>query len=146
LLDAHSALDYVKSRTDLNSTKLVIYGQSLGGHLSAVVASHRQAEIDGLIVEGAFSSHKDIAGETAGILGKIFVSEKYSAVKSLKNFNKPLLIVHSTEDTIIPFKMGKKLFEKANAPKEFLDIRGCHICGPQLYADTISRRIIRMVK
>jgi fermentation-respiration switch protein FrsA (DUF1100 family) len=146
LLDAHSALSYVKSRTDLQATKMVIYGQSLGGHLSAVVASNRQKEIDGLVVEGAFSSHKEIAKETAGILGKIFVSEKYSAIKSIKKFEKPILIVHSTEDNVIQFKMGKDLFENANFPKEFFEIKGCHICGPQLYAETLSKKIRQVVK
>ena len=66
LIDANSALSYVKNRPDIKNTKLVIYGQSLGGHLAAVVAEQRQSDIDGLVIEGAFSSHKDIAAETAG--------------------------------------------------------------------------------
>src|SRR3989344_688866 len=42
LTDALSALDYVKSREDVKNTKLVVYGQSLGGHCSAVVAEKKQ--------------------------------------------------------------------------------------------------------
>ncbi|MBK9423616.1 MAG: hypothetical protein IPN54_05745 [Bacteroidetes bacterium] len=47
----------------MKGTKLVIYGQSLGGHLAAVVAQQRQDDIDALVIEGAFSSHKDIASK-----------------------------------------------------------------------------------
>lgn len=145
LIDANSALDYVKSRPDINNTKLILYGQSLGGHLSAVVAEQRQADIDGLVIEGAFSSHKDIAAKSAGFIGRMFVSEKYCAFKSIRNFTKPVLIIHSTEDQVIPFEMGQKLFENANEPKEFYEIKECHICGPSFYADSISQKINRMM-
>jgi dipeptidyl aminopeptidase/acylaminoacyl peptidase len=144
LIDAFSALDYLKSRQDVKNTKLIIYGQSLGGHLSAVVASQRQNDIDGLVIEGAFSSHKDIAANTLGIFGRIIVNEKYSAVKSIKQYKKPLLVIHSTEDKIIPFRMGRKIFENANLPKEFFEIKGKHILGPKYYADEISVKIKSM--
>jgi uncharacterized protein len=121
LLDGNSALTYLKSREDVKNTKLVIYGQSLGGNLSVVVAQQRQADIDGLVIEGAFSSHKDIASKTAGVFGRIFVSEKYSAFKSIQEYKKPVLVIHSTEDKTIPFELGKKVFEHANAPKDFYE-------------------------
>jgi len=146
LLDGNSALTYIKSREDVKSTKLVIYGQSLGGNLSAVVAQQRETDIDGLVIEGAFSSHKDIAAKTAGVFGRLLVSEKYSAYKSIRTFKKPVLIIHSTEDEVIPFKMGQKIFDNAIAPKEFYEIKKCHICGPEFYADSISLKIINMLK
>ncbi|MCC6181638.1 MAG: alpha/beta fold hydrolase [Bacteroidia bacterium] len=145
LKDAHAAIDYIKTRNDISNTKLVIYGQSLGGHLSAVVASQRQDEIDALVIEGAFSSHKDIAADMAGFVGRILVSEKYSAIASISNIKKPILIIHSTQDETIPFKMGQKLFEKANYLKEFYEIKECHICGPRYYADSIAQKINRLL-
>jgi uncharacterized protein len=146
LIDGNSALNYVKSRDDVKKTKLVIYGQSLGGHLSAVVAQQRQADIEGLVIEGAFSSHKDIAAKTAGVFGRILVSEKYSAYKSIQQFKKPVLVIHSTEDETIPFSMGQKIFSNANDPKEFYEIKKCHMCGPDFYADSISQKIVNMLK
>jgi pimeloyl-ACP methyl ester carboxylesterase len=145
LIDANDALNYIKTRKDVGGTKLVIYGQSLGGHLAAVVAAKRQSEIDGLVIEGAFSSHKDIAAETAGFIGRLLVKEHYSARKSIAEFKKPVLIIHSTEDEIIPFEMGKILFENANNPKEFYEIKHCHMCGPDYYAESISQKIKKMI-
>lgn len=145
LMDGNAALSYLETRADVKNTKLVIYGQSLGGHLSAVVAEQREDEIDGLVIEGAFSSHKDIAAEVAGFIGRMFVSEKYSALESIKEYTKPLLVIHSSEDEIIPLKLGEKIFDEANAPKEFYKIDGCHICGPEYYADRISVKIQRML-
>jgi len=146
LLDGHSALTYLKGRDDVKDTKLIIYGQSLGGHLSAVVAEKRQADIDGLVIEGAFSSHKDIAAKTAGVFGRILVSEKYSAIKAIKDYEKPVLVIHSTEDQTIPFNMGQEIFSHANEPKEFYEIEKCHICGTNYYADSISAKIKKMIK
>lgn len=145
LIDANSTLSYVKNRPDVKNTKLVLYGHSLGGHLSAVVAGERQAEIDGLVIEGAFSSHKDIAAKTAGFFGRLIVSEKYSAHKSIGTYKKPLLVIHSTEDEVIPYKMGRKIFDNAHSPKEFYEIKKGHICGPEFYADSISQKIKTML-
>ena len=146
LADALSALDYVKTRQDVKDTKLVIYGQSLGGHLSAVVGALRQNDIDGLVIEAAFSSHKDIAANFAGFIGRLLVKQGYSAIKSIKEFHKPLLVIHSTEDQLIPFYMGKKIFDNANSPKEFFEVKKGHICAPTYYADEILNKIKNMLK
>jgi fermentation-respiration switch protein FrsA (DUF1100 family) len=114
LTDAVSALDYLRTRQDVKETKLVIYGQSLGGNLAAVVASQRQNEIDGLVIEGGFSSYKDMAAKQYGFLGRMLIAEKYSAIKSIKTYKKPLLNIHSKEDKTVPFDLGKKLFDNAN--------------------------------
>lgn len=145
LTDALSTLDYLKTRPDVSNTTLLIYGQSLGGHLAAVVAAQRPNDISGLIIEGAFSSHKDIGGHMVPVLGKIFVKQGYSAVKFIKDFHKPVLVIHSTEDEMIPFYMGKKIFDNANAPKEFYEVKKCHICAPQFYADEIAEKIKKML-
>ena len=145
LLDAEAALEYLLKRKDLNAERLIIYGQSLGGHLSAVVASEHQEKIDALVIEGAFSSHKDIAADKGGIFGRLFISEKYSAVESIASFKKPVLIIHSKEDEVVPFEMGGKLFQAANEPKLFYEIDGCHICGTLNYAEEIISRINQLI-
>jgi hypothetical protein len=150
LTDGLSALDYVKSRSDVG--RLVIYGQSLGGNLAAVVASQRQSDVDAVVLEGAFSSHKDIAAVFVrriaglGFIGRLSTCEKYSAKKEIKNYHKPVLIIHSAEDEVVPFSMGKKLYEKANEPKSFYEIKKCHICGPTFYTDEIANRIRAMLQ
>jgi len=151
LQDALTAIDYVKGRADTKGTKLVVYGQSLGGHLSATAAERRQEVVDALVIEGAFSSRKDIAAHNGrnmfipGFIGRALVNQTYSAKSSIKKFHKPVLVVHSTEDETIPFRMGKKIFENANEPKWFYEIKGPHVRGVQLYADSIAAKMNRMV-
>ncbi|RYM31358.1 alpha/beta fold hydrolase [Brumimicrobium glaciale] len=146
LMDGNSALKHLVSRPDIKNTNLVIYGQSLGGHLAAVVGEQNQDLVDGIVIEGAFSSHKDIGKETAGFFGKLFVQEQYSALESIQNFHKPVLIIHSSEDDVIPIALGRKIYDHANEPKEFYEIDGCHICGPRLYHEEIAEKIQKMIK
>lgn len=146
LEDGLSAIDYVKSDLQFANTKIVVYGQSFGGHLATVAATIKQNDIDGLVTEGAFSSHDDIAGESFWtIMARLSVREIYAAKKYIKNFKKPVLIIHSTEDKIIPFKMAKKLYKNANQPKELYEIKGNHIWGPILYPKQITEKISKML-
>ena len=145
LIDGNDGLDFLINCPEINYTKLIIYGQSLGGHLACVVATQNQDKIDGLVVEGAFSSHKDIANDMVPVLARIFVREIYSAEKNLINFKKPVLIIHSTEDKTVSYKHGERLFEIANNPKSLYSIKGRHVYGPLLYFDSISRKINTML-
>ena len=144
--DADSALAYIVRRTDIKPEKLFIYGQSLGGYIALTVAANSQDKIDGLIVEGAFTSIKDLAAIKYGFLGRIFLAEKYNGSKSIKKYKKPLLIIHSSEDQVVPYKIGRKLFDQANEPKTFYETQKCHICGLLFYADSIAIKINEMTR
>ncbi len=146
LIDANAALKYLLTLKTLNKDHIIIYGQSLGGHLATKIAAQNEEDIDGLVIEGAFSSHKDIAADEAGFIGRLLVAEKYSGLESIKEFKKPVLIIHSTEDETVPFEQGKKLFENANEPKTFYPIDKCHICGLLFYSDSITMKINEMLK
>lgn len=145
IIDANDGLKYLLERDDIDYERLLIYGQSLGGHLSAVVATQNQEHIDGVIIEGAFSSHKDIANEQVPLLGRLFTREMYSAKKNIGLCKKPVLIIHSTEDTRIPYHHGEVLYEAANAPKSMYTIDKPHVRGPLFYADSISLRMEQMI-
>lgn len=141
LLDGNSAIEYFTSLDNNSNNKWIVYGQSLGGHLTPVVALMNQDLIDGIVVEGAFASHQDIGATSAGFLARILIAEQYSAKKAIKNFKKPVLIIHSTEDKIIPYRMGEELFNAANEPKLFYQIDKCHICGPIYYSENIVEKM-----
>lgn len=57
-IDGQTALDYVRERKDLNGSKIVVYGQSLGGAVSIQLAARNleQGDIAALILENTFTS------------------------------------------------------------------------------------------
>jgi len=146
LIDANEGLDYLIGRKDVTYNKLIIYGQSLGGHVSCVVAKENENKIDALVIEGAFSSHKDIAADDVPIISRIAIREMYSAERSLPDFHKPVLIIHSREDKRIDFKHGERLFEVANEPKTFMPIQKRHVFGPLFYINEIIEQIEKILR
>ena len=58
MIDAQTALDYIRNREDIEGTKIVVYGQSLGGAVAIqLVAKNQEAhDVVGMIVENTFTS------------------------------------------------------------------------------------------
>lgn len=146
LKDAHAALDFMLQQEAFKGDRIVVYGQSLGGHLASVIGTQRQNDVDAVVVEGAFNSHKDIAADRVPVLGRIFVAEQYSGKKTIQDLEKPLLVIHSVRDKTIDYQYGVDLYKHANAPKSFYAIDSAHIRGPLYYTDSISNRIQKMLK
>ena len=58
----------------------------------------------------------------------------------------PKLFIHSKEDDIVPYKFGKKLFNVAKNPKEFLEINGLHNDGFLSSGDKYTNGIDNYIK
>ncbi|MEE9406706.1 MAG: alpha/beta fold hydrolase [Polaribacter sp.] len=144
LKDAYSAFNYIKKIETIKNTRLIIYGQSYGGYLASIVGSNKQEDIEGLVIEGAFSAHKDEAKHMSPFFGNLVKNEIKAENEIQKNF-KPVLIIHSVEDKIVPFKFGEKIFKSANTPKEFYEIDKAHIMGLQYYSKEINAKIKSLI-
>ncbi len=140
LADAYSALDFIKNNSDFKNKKIILFGQSYGGYLATIVGSNRQNDIEGIIIEGAFYSHRKEAVYTAGFIANI-VYDGIRAEKEIKKNNKPLFIIHSNEDKRTPIKFGRKIYDEANEPKYFMEIDKWHLGGLQYYGDSIKVKI-----
>ena len=148
--DGLSAIEYVKGRPDCKDQKLILYGQSYGGHLAACVAPKANDLIDAVVIEGGFSNHKSLGSSGAkpfiAFMSKIFIKEFYSGTKEIGKIKKPLLIIHSKEDETIPYKMGEALYKKATTKKEFYTVSGKHLIALKTDKVIIANKIKEMVK
>lgn len=139
--DSFAAFDYFSKMKEFVGVKKIIYGQSMGGNFAIPVAEKYQSQIEGLVLEGTMLNADDIAAHYLPVAGKILVKNNVNNQELLKKFHKPVLVIHSSDDRVVPFKLGKKLFEKVNAPKLFLTIKKSHLLGPQLYSKEITDQI-----
>ncbi|NVO01297.1 MAG: alpha/beta fold hydrolase [Bacteroidetes bacterium] len=148
--DAQSVLDYTKKREEVKNTKFVVLGCSIGGHLAVKLTNENQDKIDLMVIEGAFTTHKQVAGVNAPFLlrfaSHFLVKSSYKATKNIGNIKIPKLIIHSTEDKTCPYWMGAKLFEKATEPKTFWEIKGRHVHGVIDYPEEYPNKIIELLK
>ena len=150
--DGICALKYARSRDDVKGTKLILFGQSLGGHLSCVVAAQENNLIDALVIEGAFSGHERMAvfvGKEHGApkwVAKMLVKTKYEGIDYIGKVTVPILIIHSTEDETCPYFMGQDLYAKATAKKEFWEIKGGHIQASRLYGKEFVAHFDKLIE
>jgi fermentation-respiration switch protein FrsA (DUF1100 family) len=53
-------------------------------------------------------------------------SSRWDSESRIKTIIIPKLVIHSLNDEIVPFRLAKRLYESAAAPKDFLEVRGGH--------------------
>ena len=51
------------------------------------------------------------------VANKILLKDKYDSIKKIGNINFPKMVMHGDKDKIVPFSMGKEMFEKFSEPK-----------------------------
>ncbi|MBU2540342.1 MAG: alpha/beta hydrolase [Candidatus Omnitrophica bacterium] len=123
-LDAHTAYNYLVKEKGITADEIIVFGESLGAQAAIDLAGKER--IAALIIEAAFTSAKDMARAIYPFLPTIFLSVRFDSAAKIPNIDCHKLIIHSRNDEIVPFKLGKKLYEKARQPKEFLEIIGAH--------------------
>jgi len=126
--DAAAAWDYLVEQRQLAPRQIVLFGRSLGGAVAADLASRTQPAA--LIIESTFTSVPDMAATLYPWLPVRWLSRfRYDTGAKLAAIAAPLLIAHSADDEIIPYAHGRRLFELARKPKQFLELRGGHNDG-----------------
>jgi uncharacterized protein len=102
---------------------LVYWGRSLGGPIAA--AATRVVAPDGLILEGSFADKAAVI-RTNPVLRvlNVFASYRFPTVELLEHFSNPVLVMHGDRDSIIPYAVGRDLFERLGEPKQFVTIPG----------------------
>ncbi len=115
--DARSAIRWLKS-IGVEEKNIIIYGESLGTAIAIEIAQNRN--FAGIILESPFTSMINAGKDKYPYLPiKLMLKDKYETNKKIKNVSSPILIMHGKVDNVVPFYMGKKIYELANEPKYF---------------------------
>lgn len=121
-----------------------IFGHSLGAAIAIDLASHAEDEA-GLMVEGSFTSIRDVvAGMRWGWLpvGPL-ISQHFDSRPKIDRIGSKLLVVHGSEDRLIPPALGQALFKRASTPKRWVLVEGgshhsTHSLGQGAYRTAIK--------
>lgn len=123
--DAEAALKWLQEKKLYTASQLILYGESIGA-VPAIELANKE-KFKAIILEAPFTCLKELAkhhyGLAPDLLIKDFLMDNESKISKLKS---PVFILHGTQDEIVPFEMGKRLFEKAPQPKEFFAIQDAH--------------------
>jgi fermentation-respiration switch protein FrsA (DUF1100 family) len=101
----------------------VLFGRSLGASVAGELATKRRAA--GLIMETPFPSVMALARVHYGPLpAHLLLAARYDLARRLREIHIPVLVLHGDHDSIVPFALGRQVYEAANEPKEFYVISG----------------------
>lgn len=126
-LDAMAAWNYLLAR-GYKANDIIIFGRSLGGAIATQLAS--QVKPVALILESTFTSVRDMASRVMPILSRlVYLRFAFDTESRIREVYVPVLVLHSQDDEIILYDLGKKVFAAANAPKYFYELQGGHNDG-----------------
>jgi uncharacterized protein len=121
--DARAAWDWL-AREQPQSPRYV-FGHSLGGAIAVHLASE-VSDARGLMVEGSFTSIPDVVSQFKwGWLpvGPL-ITQRFESAQRIARLRVPVLVVHGSEDQLIPPALGRALYEQAPQPKRFVLVEG----------------------
>jgi fermentation-respiration switch protein FrsA (DUF1100 family) len=118
LMDARAARAWLARRAGLAERDIVLMGRSLGG---AVAVDLAQDGARGMILENTFSSLPDVAAARYPWLPvRWCMRTRLESLSKIGRYRGPILQSHYTGDPVVPFELGRRLFEAAPDPGKVL--------------------------
>jgi hypothetical protein len=128
--DSEAAYEYLTTTLKVPPERIIPLGRSLGGAAATHIAANRT--VAALILESVFTSGQKMLTPV-----RIFPFDRYRNLERLRNVRCPVLVIHGTADTTIPFRHGETLFAAANHPKQSWWVSGAghndlyYVAGPE---------------
>ncbi len=123
--DARAGLAYLVDQ-GVPEKRVVLFGRSLGGAVAVQLARGRP--LGGVILESTWSSLADVAREAFGpLIGPVAAwaaGDRFDSALAISELDSPLLSLHGDRDEIVPYELGRALFEVAPGHKRFETILG----------------------
>ncbi|MBW4521337.1 MAG: alpha/beta hydrolase [Scytolyngbya sp. HA4215-MV1] len=144
--DIDAAYAYLTQHLRIPPDRILLYGWSVGGGPSVDLATRKP--ISGLILEGTFTS-------TFVVMTRIplFPFDRFNNLSKIHQVRCPILIIHGTDDRVVPFSHSQVLLKAANEPKRFLWVQGAGHhdliqVGGNAYAQTLKdfARLVSQVR
>jgi len=111
--DIAAAYNYLTTKLKVPAAKIIGYGSSIGAAVTIDLATKQP--LAGIIIQSPFTSAFRVVTHFP-----LLLFDKFNNLTKISHINCPLLVIHGTNDWIVPIWHGKKLFQKAKSPKQQL--------------------------
>ena len=120
-IDGESAVNWIIENTNYAYEDIIIYGESLGSGVAVEIGT--RYKFKSIILEAPFTSIIAIAKKRYFIYPiKNLLKDHFDNLSKIDKLLSPVFIISGKKDEIVPHDHSKKLFYKANHPKEYLFI------------------------
>ncbi|MBL8341477.1 MAG: alpha/beta fold hydrolase [Rubrivivax sp.] len=122
--DARAAWDWL-ARHGAPGARRFVFGHSLGGAIAVDLAA-QVPDLSGLIVEGSFTSLRDLLAtfKWGWLPVGPLLTQRFEAAERMPRVRAPVLVVHGDSDRLVPPEIGRALFDSAPEPKRFVLVPG----------------------
>lgn len=130
--DGLAVYHYLTKTREITPDRIVVWGESLGGSVATYVASRRP--VSTLVLMATFSSLDDIVYDSYPTwYTRALAFLMRAGINCLPSKNRlpqvtaPVIIVHSTEDEVIPYASAQRMYNLISSPyKRMITITGHH--------------------
>ena len=121
--DVRAARSYLLERGDVDASRLVYFGESLGTALAiALAAEHPPA---GMILRSPFPSLVEVGQTHYPFLPvRFLLQDRFAAIGDIQRVTCPVLVLAGDQDRIIPLGLSRRLYEAATSTKELVILAG----------------------
>lgn len=125
-----AAYDYLAKRDDVDETRIVLWGRSIGGGAICQLAAHRPSAA--MILTSTFTSARSFS--VRYLAPGFLIRDPFDNLAVVQKYQPPLLIVHGRRDEIIAYKHGLALDKAAINSRMISYNCGHNDCPPDLVA------------
>lgn len=119
--DAEAAWDWLVMQPEVDSTRVAVYGRSIGSAIGLHLATRRA--VRAVIVESAFTSGIEMAREHGALVSPALMDVSLDNLDRAGRLQVPLLVIHGSDDRLAPIAMGRAIADTGRA-EEFLVLDG----------------------
>ena len=117
--NVHRLYDWLVENRGFKPEDIIVDGFSIGSGPATELAATKP--VGGLVLEAPFLSAPRVVTRI-----RILPIDPFPNIQMIKNVKCPVLVMHGTDDSVIPHRHGKELFELANDPKHFIPVEGAN--------------------
>jgi uncharacterized protein len=125
--DMDAAVEHVRSARGFSTGKTLFWGESIGAAVAVEAVTRHPC--GGLVLESGFTSLPAMAKAVYPRVPGFLVRMRYDSLARIPAVKAPKLILHGPVDDIVPYAMGRSLFDAATGSRRFADLRGGHNDG-----------------
>ena len=113
--DSMAAKRWLNSN-NIDDSNIILYGESLGTAVAVDLGS--KFPFAGIILESPFTSMVELSKIYYPYLPvNLLLKDRYDSINKISKITFPKLVMHGDKDNIVPFRMGKRMFESFSEPK-----------------------------
>jgi hypothetical protein len=120
---ADAAYSWLVDEQKIAPAEIVLLGNSLGGGVATELASRHDHRV--LCLVKTYTSLPDVGSHLYPWLPvRLLMHNRFDSLSRIADCHRPVFVAHGTADELIPFALGKRLYEAAHEPKQFLVMPG----------------------